>query len=376
MEKQTTKPTHRKHHPLHDYRERCVYHVTLVCSERDMVLGKIVGENIEHARCELTPLGAKVSECINAIGYYGKKKGRKLRILAKSVMPEHCHFILFVEEKMDCTVGEVIHGFKIGCNKALRMEIERQKRDEDACRNTAPESNSEQGKDKLAASNCTILSSSQSGPEGLDSPKSGGYLQPSIPIKSKRMLESHALFEPDYDETRLRRKGQLSTMINYVHNNPQHRWLKQHHKDLLMPVRGIMIAGKSYDAIGNVNLLGLPRHQVWVRSRWSDEEKRNYKNNCVLKARHGYALISPFISPHEAAVRDVCLKEGHSIIQLVDNGFSKYTQCPGGLYDYCVNGQVLILVPSDYPHVERKKGISRQECVVLNERASEICEEK
>ena len=30
-------------------------------------------------------------------------------------------------------------------------------------------------------------------------------------------------------------------------------------------------------------------------------------------ARTGYALVSPFISQHEAAVRDVCLKEGHSV---------------------------------------------------------------
>lgn len=86
MEKETTKPTHRKHHPLHDYKERCMYHVTLVCSDRDMVLGKIVGDSPENARCELSPLGAKVSECIKAIEYYGKKKGRKLRILAKAVM--------------------------------------------------------------------------------------------------------------------------------------------------------------------------------------------------------------------------------------------------------------------------------------------------
>lgn len=176
-------------------------------------------------------------------------------------MPEHCHFILFVEERMDCSVGEVIHGFKIGCNKALRAEIERQK-GRDACmgahrngahRNTVAGKDSEQGRNLLIAvtedsagtqplssqsgtegSAFTQSLSSQSGTEGLVSPNSGnGYRQPSIPIKSKRMLSQHALFDPDFDETRLRHKGQLATMMNYIHNNPQHRWLKQHHKNLL-----------------------------------------------------------------------------------------------------------------------------------------------
>ena len=112
-----------------------------------------------------------------------------------------------------------------------------------------------------------------------------------------------------------------------------------------------------------------------VRSRWTDEEKRVYKNNCVVMARKGYALVSLFISPHEAAVRDVCLREGHSVIVLADNGFSEFTQCPGGLYDYCVNGQVLVLAQSELGRIERKGAISRQECLALNEMAREICEE-
>ena len=150
---------------------------------------------------------------------------------------------------------------------------------------------------------------------------------------------------------------------------------RQHHREWLMPMRGIMVAGRSYDAIGNLTLLALPRHQVHVRSRWTDEEKRVYKNNCVVMARKGYALVSPFISPHEAAVRDVCLKEGHSVIVLADNGFSEFTQCPGGLYEYCVNGQVLVLAQSELGRIERKGAISRQECLALNDRAQEIAEE-
>ena len=201
------------------------------------------------------------------------------------------------------------------------------------------------------------------------------FLKQLASLSSQRIKVGHALFEDDFDETRLRRKGQLKAMIAYVHKNPMHRWQKQHHPQWLIPMRGIMIAGRSYDAIGNLTLLALSRHQVHVRSRWTDDEKRMYKNSCVVMARKGCALVSPFISPHEAAVRDVCLREGHSVIVLADNGFSDYTQCPGGLYDYCVNGQVLVLVPSEMPRAERRGIISRQECVALNEMAKMICEE-
>lgn len=60
---------------------------------------------------------------------------------------------------------------------------------------------------------------------------------------------------------------------------------------------------------------------------------------------------------------------------LADNGFSEFTQCPGGLYDYCVNGQVLVLAQSELGRIERKGAISRQECLALNDRAKEITEE-
>ena len=201
------------------------------------------------------------------------------------------------------------------------------------------------------------------------------FLRQLMLLSSARIKSQHALFEPDFDETRLRRKGQLRAMIDYVHNNPVHRWQKQRNPGWLVPIRGIMIAGRSYDGIGNVNLLGLSRWQVHVRRAWDDDARRRYMNECVVKARNGSALVSPFISQHEAAVRDFCLSEGHSVIVLVDNGFAEYAQCPGDLYDYCVNGQVLVLAASELGHEDRKGAISRDECVWLNGLAEEICGE-
>lgn len=410
------KLTHRRHTPWHDYKSRCIYHITIVVSDRNKVLGKIVKTSNE-ARCEVTPLGIEVSNCISKIPYIGAQNGRKLQILAKTIMPDHIHFVLFVKEPMDIPLGSIIHGFKIGCNKALRKLLERQNK-ESCLGKTTPEDeelnkiadeaenrsncfdkttlqNGELNKiaeeaenrsncfDKTTLQNGELsicLPSMESGLSNHDNslqtgPKQHGYCQPDIKITSQRILNEKALFESDFDETILYKKGQLKHMINYVHNNPEHRWQRQQNPGWLLPIRNILINKKSYDAIGNINLLGLSRKQVWIRSAWDDSTRKNYMNDCIVEARKGKVLVSPFISENEKKVRDYALTEGHSIVQLVENGFNDLAQCPGNLYNYCTQGQILLLVPSEYQHKEKPSKISRQQCMVLNSLAAEICAE-
>ena len=361
------KPTHRKHHRLHDYKSRCIYHITLVVSDRVPLFGRMVGETVDEARVEHTELGFAISEEIQALPSQCAKKGRQVKILAKVVMPEHIHFVLMVEKPMDVKLQMVIRGFKQGCNKRLRFWLEKAKEMAEVGNLNLPNGSIPQDRPSAGTQ--------REFPSGI-----AAFLRLLITCDSDRILHEHALFEEDFDETRLRKQGQLKSMIAYVHNNPRHRWLQQRKPEWLCVTRGIVIAGRTYDAIGNVNLLGLPRHQVHCRYKWERdhdlESRRNHQNECVTKARQNYALVSPFVSPHEAAVRDFCLKEGHSVIVLHNNGFTDFSQCPGGLYDYCVQGQVLVLVPSDWPHDDRKGVCSRQECVVLNGYAEEIVNEK
>ena len=361
------KPTHRKHHRLHDYKSRCIYHITLVVSDRVPLFGRMVGDTVDEARVEHTELGFAISEEIQALPSQCAKKGRQVKILAKVVMPEHIHFVLMVEKPMDVKLQMVIWGFKQGCNKRLRFWLEK-------AREMAEVGNLNQPNGSTPETALPTAGTQRELPSGI-----AAFLRQLSTCTSSRILCEHALFEEDFDETRLRKQGQLKNMIAYVHNNPRHRWLKQHKPEWLCVTRGIVIAGRSYDAIGNVNLLGLPRHQVHCRYMWEHDHdtelRRNHQNECVIKARQNYALVSPFVSPHEAAVRDFCLEDGHSVIVLHNNGFTDFSQCPGGLYDYCVMGQVLVLVPSDWPHDDRKGVCSRQECVVLNGYAEEICNE-
>lgn len=373
-----TKPTHRKHLPYHDYKERCIYHITLVCSDRAQVLGQIVGENAQSARCALTPLGAEVATVIKNLPAMVARYGEDVQVLAAVCMPEHVHFVLFVKKRMKDGLWRVIRGFKQGCNKRLRYWLERSAEMDEDDGMGGGLGKSETPNGKVAEETIVKMadSSEKTYAGGVDTLPSGvtAFLRQLKALQSERIKVGHALFEEDFDETRLRRSGQLRAMIDYVHNNPMHRWQRQHHPHWLIPMRDIGIADLPFDCIGNVNLLGLPRWQVHVRRAWTEEEKRQYQNQCVIKARRGYALVSPFISKYEAAVRDYCLKEGHSVIVLSDNGFSDYTQCPARLYDYCVKGQVLVLAYGYLPYAERKAKVSRMECVRLNEMARIICE--
>lgn len=420
-------PTHRKPDLWHDEKSRCIYHITLVCGDRDKVLGRMEGTCAEDAACECSPLGVAVSRCIHAIPAIQAKKGRKLRVLACQVMPEHVHFCLFVEEPMDCKLGVVIKGLKQGCNKALREALERQKQremgggaggagavgggvgaegGEGAAHDMGARTDMERsenaaagaavgggagavgggagaamfrvgGDDAQSASSSWASSSwaPAQAPQAPQAPAGRGHRAcPDLAITSPKLLEGHALFEDDFDRTPMKKRGQLDRAIKYVHRNPRTRWIKSHHPGLFLPTRGIVLAGRRYDAIGNIHLLGLDRTEVHVRRAWDEQTRRDYMNACIVKARQHVALVSPFISEWERKVKAVALEEGHSVIQLVDNGFTDYTQVPGDMQAYCLNGQLLLLVPSDWPHVDRKK-ISREECMTLNRFAEEICNE-
>lgn len=352
-------PTHRKPDPWHDEKSRCIYHITLVCGDRDKVLGRMEGTCAEDAACECSPLGVAVSRCIHAIPAIQAKKGRKLRVLACQVMPEHVHFCLFVEEPMDCKLGVVIKGLKQGCNKALREALERQKQremgggvggagavggvgaeggegavgggvegGEGAAHGMGARTDMERSENAAAgaavgaaeggvvgavggvvgAAMFRVGGDDAQGASSSWAPAGRGHRAcPDLAISSPKLLEGHALFEDDFDRTPMKKRGQLDRAIKYVHRNPRTRWIKNHHPGLFLPTRGIVLAGRRYDAIGNIHLLGLDRTEVHVRRAWDEQTRRDYMNACIVKARQHVALVSPFISEWERKVKAVAL---------------------------------------------------------------------
>ena len=64
----------------------------------------------------MTALGKAVEECWEAIPQFYPQ----VQIIRKQVMPDHFHGILWVKDPLGCHLGQVVKGFKVGCNRAAR----------------------------------------------------------------------------------------------------------------------------------------------------------------------------------------------------------------------------------------------------------------
>ena len=168
-------------------------------------------------------------------------------------------------------------------------------------------------------------------------------------------------------------------MIHYVQLNPQRLATKRLMPGFFRVQHDVEIAGRKYDAIGNIKILQAEQYKpVHARSIWVDDAEhhgddtklRDYKNGCIRAARQGAVMVSPFISPHEKAVLDFLLKEHYTIIYLADNGFGEYYKPASALFDAVADGRMLILSPWEYD--AGKKHVTRAECVAMNQMAEEI----
>lgn len=306
-----------------------VYHVTLTVSSREPLLSRLVIPDGDPslAKVERTPLGeAVVNELFVMCRHYPV-----IRILQFCLMPDHLHAVIQVTWVMDTSIRSVVRGYWQGVKKhgrAYSLAL-------------APELNS----------------------EAMDE---GGRGLP-FPVFTERPF-----IRP------LSRRGQLKTMIRYVQMNPQRLATKRLMPGFFRVQRGIEIAGRSYDGVGNASLLQAERYatvhvrrtMVEAAAHGDDKPLRDYMNGCVLAARGGCVMVSPFISPDEKRVMDVLLNEQHPFIVLADNGFRDYYKPSDALFDACAAGRVLILSPWQYD--ASKKHVSRADCVALNAMAEEI----
>lgn len=310
-----------------------IYHVTLIVPSREPLLGHLVipDDDPEKAYVERTELGNRlVDEILGIHNYYPQT-----RILQYCVMPDHIHFIIHIWRPMDKTFNTLIRGFWQGVKKIGRPY--------------------------------TIKPS---------------FINPEL--NSGLTYEGQISIDPIFTERPfvrpMSRKGQLQSMIHYVQMNPQRLATKRLKPGYFYVQEHVEIGGRIYSAVGNAKLLQVARLEpVHVRSMWvkdaeehgADKPLRDYKNGCVLAAREGVVMVSPFISDHERAVLEVLLKEKHHIIYIADNGFGKYYKPSAALFDAVADGRLLILSP--WPYDPKKKSVTRSECVEMNKMAEEIC---
>ena len=310
-----------------------IYHVTLTIPSREPLLGSLCCPDNDPTKAfvERTELGKEIVYIIGSIHHYRPQ----IRLLQYCLMPDHVHFILYVQQTMPYSIKSVVRGFWQAAKKAGREYS-------------------------------NILSIS---PNAIRDNEQNRDNQQSLPSIFSEM----PFIRP------MSRRGQLDTMMQYVKMNPQRLATKRLKPGFVSVQEGIEIEGRMYAGVGNTKLLLAAkfapvhvRHTMIDKAVHGDDKPlRDYMNGCVLAARQGAVMVSPFIHEKEREVLTVLLTEEHPIIYLADNGFRDYYKPSAGLFDAVAAGQVLILSPWEYDPA--KKHVSRADCVAMNHMAEEIC---
>ena len=290
-----------------------------------------------RAKVELSELGAAVVGCWREIERFYPK----VKVMACQVMPDHFHGLLFVTEPLACHLGQVVKGFKLGCNNAARV--------------LAP----------------TILS-----------PGAG-------------------LFAEGFVDTILWREGQLRAERDYLADNPFRLAVKTIFPELFRVACDLSVAlpGLSPGAIGHFASLGnrfllkrqiaqvqvsrsLFRYRRVAKSggglkierdekgepvvEFESPEFRERKADLFAAAKHGAVLLSPCISDGERQIARAALVAEIPLITMANKGFSKLQKPSGRHFDACAEGRLLMLAPAAWPYQPGEKPMTRFDATALN----------
>ena len=342
-----------------------LYHVTLTVTDRQPLLGTLATTDNDplKARVNRTALGNALVDCLLSIPTHHPE----VQVLHFCLMPDHLHAVLYVRRTMPTGIGTLVRGFWQAAKKLGRAH-------------TAVLSSS------LTSPSPFPPNAIRENPQGVPPTLRDETTHLESASAALRQLmgdEVYYRLAPVFTEMPFIRpmshNTQLPNTIRYINMNPQRLATKRMKPGFFRVQQGITIGDRTYDGVGNTTLLMADQYDtVHVRSKMvkaaelgNNKELRDYMNGCVLKARQGVIMVSPFISPQEKQVMQVLLREQRPFIVLADNGFRDFYKPIDSLFDACAAGRVLILSPWSYD--ANKRHISRMECVALNEMAEEIC---
>ncbi len=354
-------PSMKRRSETHDYHSKRFYMITLVVNGRCPLLGRLAGDaeapegsaNAPHI--VLTPLGQAIADEWAGISTIYEE----VAVIACRVMPDHLHGILYVREKTDFHLGQVIKGFKIGCNRLLRAALETQRTREGAVGAALETQRTREGAEER---------------ERAGASEDGEYanLLRSYAANSSQPIGRETLWEPKYNDKILHNYSTLEKWKGYLYDNPRRLAIRRAYPDLFRVRFGITVAAQSYAAIGNVFLLNYPdKLQVQLSRSLTDEEVKQQVEHFLSLARKGTVIVSPAISKGEQAVMRAVLDAGLPQIFLTPWGFNTFSKPGHQYYEACAEGRFLMMAPWEYQN--ERVPLTRSMCLALNQMAQQIC---
>ena len=385
-----------------------IYFLTFVVVNRKRMFGRL--KRLTHptpeghtAVMEASDLGNAIYREFNRI----QAIHPSIQILAKQIMPDHFHAVVWCHEGFEGSIKVVARSFSQACSRIAR-EYARKQREGNARLNRTDKNgtlDAEASTPEGTSSQPTHPTSSQPTPPTSsqpDAPLSAGTSSrglPSLSALSNRAVPTspqtqsiakmptlpmeeldcgngaRVLFEKPFIRT-LSHKGQLKNIIKYTHNNPDNAIMREENPDLYVIRRGIVINGLTFDTMGKNRLLDFPLRQTVAISRNATEEKiQQMAEQALREAERGAVTYTVAISEGEKHVAREIREHGMPLIVIMPEGFppegtaaARYFHPHGVYHKACGEGRLLILSPSEHNYslesvVKRTEAELKRRCM-------------
>ena len=342
-----------------------IYFLTFVVVNRKRMFGRL--KRLTHptpeghtAVMEASDLGNAIYREFNRI----QAIHPSIQILAKQIMPDHFHAVVWCHEGFGGSIKVVARSFSQACSRIAREYARRQRE------GNVPLSagTSSRGLPSLSAL------SNRAAPT---SPRTSSFAKmPTLPMEELDCGNgARVLFEKPFIRT-LSHKGQLKNIIKYTHNNPDNAIMREENPDLYVIRRGIVINGLTFDTMGKNRLLDFPLRQTVAISRNATEEKiQQMAEQALREAERGAVTYTVAISEGEKHVAREIREHGMPLIVIMPEGFppegtaaARYFHPHGVYHKACGEGRLLILSPSEHNYsmesvVKRTEAELKRRCM-------------
>ena len=342
-----------------------IYFLTFVVVNRKRMFGHL--KRLTHptpeghtAVMEASDLGNAIYREFNRI----QAIHPSIQILAKQIMPDHFHAVVWCHEGFEGSIKVVARSFSQACSRIAREYARRQRE------GNVPLSagTSSRGLPSLSAL------SNRAAPTSPQTPSIAKM--PTLPMEELDCGNgARVLFEKPFIRT-LSHKGQLKNIIKYTHNNPDNAIMREENPDLYVIRRGIVINGLTFDTMGKNRLLDFPLRQTVAISRNATEEKiQQMAEEALREAERGAVTYTVAISEGEKHVAREIREHGMPLTVIMPEGFppegtaaARYFHPHGVYHKACGEGRLLILSPSEHNYsmesvVKRTEAELKRRCM-------------
>ena len=366
-----------------------IYFLTFVVVNRKRMFGHL--KRLTHptpeghtAVMETSDLGNAIYREFNRI----QAIHPSIQILAKQIMPDHFHAVVWCHEGFEGSIKVVARSFSQACSRIAREYARKQREGNmplsagtssrglpsiSAKKTSQPDAPLSAGTSSRGLPSLSALSN-RAAPTSPQTPSIAKM--PTLPMEELDCGNgARVLFEKPFIRT-LSHKGQLKNIIKYTHNNPDNAIMREENPDLYVIRRGIVIKGLTFDTMGKNRLLDFPLRQTVAISRNATEEKiQQMAEQALREAERGAVTYTVAISEGEKNVARVIREHGMPLIVIMPEGFppegtaaARYFHPHGVYHKACGEGRLLILSPSEHNYslesvVKRTEAELKRRCM-------------